>query len=189
MIVSYISYTIPKKVSIMDKQIALLAADDAVANVGVTETDKDNHGPAIKKYLKTVGLEEGFAWCAAFLKYRFMNAAEKLDLTLSKDFLKLDGYTPNWEKYAKKNKIWTSLEEAKANPLNIKKGHVVLFYSSEKERIYHCGIVISCNQSGVVCVEGNTSGGPGVDANGGGVFLKRRSWTAIGKLGGFLRTY
>lgn len=173
----------------MDKQIALLAADDAVKNVGVTETDKDNHGPAIKKYLKTVGLEEGFAWCAAFLKYRFISAAEQLGLSLSKDILKLDGYTPNWEKYAKKNKIWTSIEEAKAEPSIIKKGHVVLFYSSEKERIYHCGIVISSNESGVVCVEGNTSGGPGVDANGGGVFLKRRSWTAIGKFGGFMRTY
>ena len=184
-----IYYTIPTKVSIMDKQIALLAADDAVKNVGVTETDKDNHGPAIKKYLKTVGLEEGFAWCAAFLKYRFISAAEQLGLSLSKDILKLDGYTPNWENYAKKHKIWTSIEEAKAEPSIIKKGHVVLFYSSEKERIYHCGIVISSNESGVVCVEGNTSGGPGVDANGGGVFLKRRSWTAIGKFGGFMRTY
>jgi hypothetical protein len=189
MIISYISYTIPKKVSIMDKQIALLAADDAVANVGVTETDKDNHGPAIKKYLKTVGLDEGYAWCCAFLKYRFMNAAEKLDLTLSKDFLKLSGYSPDWEKYAKKNKIWTSVDEAKANPSIIKKGHVVLFYSSEKGRVYHSGIVISSNESGVVTVEGNTSGGPGIDSNGGGVYLKRRSWTNIGTKGGFLRTY
>lgn len=189
MIVTYLYYTIQKQVSSMQKEIALLAADEAVQNVGVTETDKDNHGPAIKKYLKTVGLEEGFAWCAAFLKYRFMNAAEDLGLSLSKDFLKLDGYTPNWEKYAKKNKIWTSIEEAKANPLLVKKGHVVLFYSSEKKRIYHCGIVISCDASGVLCVEGNTSGGPGVDANGGGVFLKKRSWTALGINGGFLKTY
>ena len=173
----------------MQKEIATLAADEAVKNVGVTETDKDNHGPAIKKYLATVGLEEGFAWCAAFLKYRYMNAAEQLDLTLTKSFLKLDGYTPNWEKYAKNNKIWTSVEQAKANPLLVQKGHVALFYSSEKKRIYHCGIVISSNESGVLLVEGNTSGGPGVDANGGGVFLKKRSWTALGIKGGFMRTY
>jgi hypothetical protein len=173
----------------MQKEIALLAADEAVANVGVTENDKDNHGPAIKKYLKTVGLEEGFAWCAAFLKFRFMNAAEDLGLSLSKDFLKLDGYTPNWKKYAQKHEIWTSVEEAKANPSLIKKGHIVLFYSSEKERIYHCGIVISSNESGIVCVEGNSAPGPGVNANGDQVALKRRSWTHLGKLGGFLRTY
>jgi len=176
-------------IKIMQKEIATLAADEAVKNVGVTETDKDNHGPAVKKYLKTVGLEEGFAWCAAFLKYRFINAAEQLDLTLSKSFLKLDGYTPNWEKYAKNNSIWTSVAEAKANPLLVQKGHVALFYSSEKKRIYHCGIVISSNESGVLLVEGNTSGGPGVDANGGGVFLKKRSWTALGIKGGFMRTY
>ena len=173
----------------MQKEIALLAADDAVKNIGVTESEKDNFGPPIKKYLASVGLEEGFAWCAAFLKYRFIMAASQLGLTLSKDFLKLDGYTPNWEKYAKKNKIWTSVTDAKAEPSLIKKGHVVLFYSSEKERIYHCGIVISSNESGIVCVEGNTSGGPGIDANGGGIFLKRRSWVAIGAKGGFMRTY
>jgi hypothetical protein len=71
----------------------------------------------------------------------------------------------------------------------VQKGHVALFYSSEKKRIYHCGIVISSNESGVLLVEGNTSGGPGVDANGGGVFLKKRSWTALGIKGGFMRTY
>jgi hypothetical protein len=189
MIVTPIFYYISLGKSIMQKEIALLAADEAVANVGVTENDKDNHGPAIKKYLKTVGLEEGFAWCAAFLKFRFMNAAEDLGLSLSKDFLKLDGYTPNWKKYAQKHEIWTSVEEAKANPSLIKKGHIVLFYSSEKERIYHCGIVISSNESGIVCVEGNSAPGPGVNANGDQVALKRRSWTHLGKLGGFLRTY
>jgi hypothetical protein len=189
MIVTPIFYYISLGKSIMQKEIALLAADDAVANIGVTESSKDNFGPAIKKYLASVGLEEGNAWCCGFAKYRFMNAAEKLDLTLSKEFLKLDGWSPSWKKYAEKHNIWTSVDEAKANPDLIKKGHVVLFYSSEKKRIYHVGIVISSNESGVVTCEGNTSGGPGVDSNGGGVFLKRRSWTALGKFGGFMRTY
>ena len=173
----------------MQKEIAILAADDAVANIGVTESSKDNHGPAIKKYLASVGLEEGNAWCCGFAKYRFMNAAEKLDLTLSKEFLKLDGWSPSWKKYAEKHNIWTSIEEAKANPSIVKKGHVILFYSAEKKRIYHCGIVISSNESGVVTIEANTTGGPGVTADGDGVYLKRRSWTSIGKLGGFMRTY
>ena len=60
----------------MNKEIAIRAADEAVQNVGVTESEKDNHGPAIKIYLATVGLPESFAWCAAFLKYRFLNAAK-----------------------------------------------------------------------------------------------------------------
>ena len=190
MIITGLYYTIPNQVSSkMQKEIALLAADDAVANVGVTESDKDNFGPAIKKYLASVDLEEGNAWCAAFVFYRFKSAAEKLDLTLSKDFLKLKGWTPDYKKYAQKFNIWTSVEEAKANPSLIKKGHIVLFYSSDKERIYHCGIVISSNQSGIVCVEGNSAPGPGVNANGDQVALKRRTWTHLGKLGGFMRTY
>jgi hypothetical protein len=190
MIITALYYTIPNQVSSkMQKEIALLAADDAVLNIGVTESSIDNFGPAIKKYLASVNLEEGFAWCCGFVKYRFIVAAEKLDLTLSKEFLKLDGWSPSWKKYAEKHNVWTSLEDAKANPSIVKKGHVILFYSAEKKRIYHAGIVISSNESGVVTVEGNTGPGPGVTANGDGVYLKRRSWTSIGKLGGFLRTY
>ncbi len=173
----------------MDRQIAIKAADEALQNVGVTETEKDNHGPAIKIYLQTVGLTEGQPWCAGFLKYRFLNAAEDLGLELSDEFKKLDGWTPSWAAYAKKHNIWISLDEAKQNPDLIKKGYVALFYSSAKGRIYHCGIVISCKKSGPLLVEGNTSGGPGVDANGGGVYLKTRSWTHLGKYGGFIKMY
>ena len=173
----------------MDRQIAIRAADEALQNVGVTETEKDNHGPAIKIYLSTVGLSEGQPWCAGFVKYRFLNAAEDLDLELSDEFKKLDGWTPSWAAYAKKHDIWISLDEAKQNPDLIKKGYVAMFYSSTKGRIYHCGIVISCKKSGPLLVEGNTSGGPGVDANGGGVYLKTRSWTNLGKFGGFIKTY
>ena len=172
----------------MEKQIAIRAADEAVANVGLTEK-QDNRGPAIKIYLATVGLSEGFAWCAAFLKYRFLNAAKDLNVELSEGFKKLSGYTPDWAKYAKDNNIWISVDEAKQNPDLIKKGYIALFYSSTKGRIYHCGIVISCKKSGPLLVEGNTSNSIGVDADGDGIFLKSRSWTHLGKFGGFIKMY
>ena len=63
------------------------------------------------------------------------------------------------------------------------------YFYKFQERIYHIGIVISSNESGVLTVEGNTSGGPGVDANGGGVFQKKRSWTSLGSQGGFIKVY
>jgi hypothetical protein len=173
----------------MNKEIAIRAADEAVQNVGVTESEKDNHGPAIKIYLETVGLTEGHAWCGGFILYRFLNAAKDLNMELSEGFKNLSGWTPSWAAYAKKHNSWISIDEAKANPDLIKKGYVALFYSQPKGRIYHCGIVIGCKKTGPVLVEGNTSGGPGVDANGGGVFLKNRSWTNLGKFGGFMRTY
>ncbi len=174
----------------MKAEIAIKAADLAVGSIGIVETEgKDNYGDMIKKYLACVDLDQGHPWCAAFLKYMYIKAAGFLNEVLSDEFLKLDGYTPNWKAYAKKHNIWISVEEAKKNPALVKKGYAVCFYSAEKERIYHIGIVVSSSETGVLTVEGNTSGGPGVDANGGGVFQKRRSWTALGSQGGFIKVY
>jgi hypothetical protein len=173
----------------MKKEIAILAADDALANVGTTESDKDNHGRAVAVYLKTVDLNEGYAWCAAFLKYRFMQAANDLDETLSDGFLKLSGYTPDWKNYAEKHDIWITLNESRLNPQLVKKGYVALYYSENKKRIYHTGIVISSNKDGFIAVEGNTSPGPGVEADGDGVYKKKRTWKMLGTEGGFMKTY
>lgn len=172
----------------MKKEVAVLAADDALANVGVRE-EGENKGRYIRVYLHSVGLSEGYSWCAAFVKYRFIQAANELNEDLSDEFMNLDGWTPNWEKYAKKNKIWISLEEARKNPSAIKKGHLVLFYSEGKRRIFHIGIVIRSSKDGVITVEGNTSPSTGVDADGDGVFLKRRRWSHIGAKGGFIKLY
>jgi hypothetical protein len=179
----------------MKAEIAIKAATLAIQSIGIVEKEnKDNHGVMIEKYLKTVGLEEGNAWCAAFLKYMYMKSAMFLNETLSDEFLKLDGYTPNWKNYAKKHNIWISLSEAMKDPSLVKTGFPVCFYSKQKDRIYHIGIVTGKfeskdNVKGVNTVEGNTSGGLGVDANGGGVFSKRRSWTSIGEQGGFIKVY
>lgn len=176
--------------SFMKAEIAIKAADLAVQSIGIVETEgKDNYGEMIKKYLASVDLDEGHPWCAAFLKYIFIKSAGFLEEDLSDDFLALDGYTPNWKTFAKKHNIWISVEDAKKDPTLVKKGFPVCFYSAEKERIYHIGIVVSSSSTGVLSVEGNTSGGPGVDANGGGVFQKKRSWTALGSQGGFIKVY
>lgn len=173
----------------MKKEIAIKAADEALLNVGVEEIGKDNHGPAIKKYLETIGLEEGYAWCAAFIKFRYIDAAKDLDEELSSGFLKLSGYTPDWKNYAQTNNIWIPMAIAKKNPSLIKKGYACFFYSETRGRIYHCGIVISSNKDGFVSVEGNTSPGKGVEANGDGVYRKNRSWNSLGSGGGFMMTY
>lgn len=174
----------------MKADIAIKAADLAVQSIGIVEDEgKDNHGAMIEKYLASVNLNEGHPWCAAFLKYMFIKSAGFLNEDLSEGFLSLDGYTPNWKAYAKKHNIWISVEEAKKDPSKVKKGYPVCFYSSDKDRIYHIGIVVSSADFGVLTVEGNTSGGPGVDANGGGIFQKRRSWTSLGSQGGFIKVY
>ena len=52
-----------------------------------------------------------------------------------------------------------------------KVGDIVMFYSSS-QGYYHTGLVISVNGSQFTTIEGNTSGGSGIDPNGGGVFQK-----------------
>jgi hypothetical protein len=38
-------------------------------NLGVKEKTNNNDGPIVKKFLAYVGLNEGYAWCAAFVSY------------------------------------------------------------------------------------------------------------------------
>lgn len=174
----------------MEEQIATLAADEALLNVGTTEEGEDNHGDHIAKYLKTVGLDEGYAWCAAFVKYRFIQAATKLKKKMPKSFMDLSGWTPDWAAWAKKEKRWISVQEARDNPELLKKGYLGLFYSKTRGRIYHIGVVIHTIDGGVLMVEGNT--GPETDivsANGDGVYRKHRKWMNFGIFGGFIKTY
>ena len=174
----------------MEEQIAIIAAEDALLNVGTTEKGGDNQGDHIAKYLKTVGLDEGYAWCAAFCKYRFIQAATKLKKKMPKSFMDLSGWTPDWAKWAKDNKRWITVQEARENPEILKKGYLGLFYSKTRGRIYHIGIVINTIEGGVLMVEGNT--GPETDvvtADGDGVYRKHRKWINFGLHGGFIRTY
>src|SRR5690606_26185341 len=39
------------------------------AEIGTLEIGKNNHGPGPKKYLTACGLDEGYAYCACFVKW------------------------------------------------------------------------------------------------------------------------
>lgn len=43
--------------------------DTAVSYFGPKELETENHGPHIKKFLGSVGLDEGYPYCAAFVSY------------------------------------------------------------------------------------------------------------------------
>lgn len=51
----------------------------AKTQLDITE-EKGNKGPEVRKYLKAVGLGEGFPWCMAFVYWCVGMAAEKLGL-------------------------------------------------------------------------------------------------------------
>ncbi len=167
----------------MSRIIALKAAADAIANIGVEEQGGENRGKFVGVYQASTGNRPGDPWCASMVYYRLITAAAFYDKALVG--VPISGYTPDWKNQAVKSKKWLPVSQAKATPSKVRVGDLCLFYSSSKKRIFHIGIVIEVHSWGVVTVEGNTSAEPGVDADGDGVFRKVRSWSELGTGGGF----
>jgi len=173
----------------MDRQIAIKAVDEALKLDGYIEKS-ENWDENIKKYLACCFINFPAPYCIAFVKFRLISAAEDLNLELSDEFMKLDAWTPNWKNYALKHNIFIPVSEARLKPSEIKKGYIVLFYSDIKERIYHGGLVVSSTKEGVWTIEANTSNtSSGSLENGDGIFKKFRRWSALGRLGGFMKVY
>ena len=167
--------------------VAVLAADFALKNVGVTEDEgKENSGKFVNIYLKSVGLTPGNPWCASFVYYRIQDAAKVLSATLSPKPPK-SGYCPDWKDWAKDNGLWLPVDTDE----KILPGDLALFYFSAKGRVAHIGIVVERmkNSMGVYTVEGNTGPERGQEVNrdGDGVYRKEREWEEFGKYGGFIR--
>jgi len=54
----------------------------AISQLGVEESPKgSNAGEAVEKYLKSVGLGKGYAWCMAFAYYCYKEASKQLLVT------------------------------------------------------------------------------------------------------------
>lgn len=110
---------------------------------------------------------QGQAWCNCFVNWCFTQAygaAEAKKMLFSTNGWSY--YTPTSSDYFKTNKAWYSHPEV---------GDIIYFKNSS--RIHHVGIVVKVDASKVYTVEGNTSGGSSVVANGGGVFAKSYALT------------
>jgi hypothetical protein len=179
------------------RPIAVKAASDALANVGVAE-EGNNAGKAVETYLASCvpPLGPGAPWCAAFVRYRMKAAATKLGLTYDTSFPR-SAYTPDWANWGRRNGKWIPVSElydgmVGDNPVRqvILPGDLALFYFSQLGRIGHIGIITSVRKTGLMTVEGNTSPEPEdaseVERDGDGVFRKNRGWTELGKFGGIL---
>ena len=166
--------------------IAKRAAADALANVGVTEQGGNNKGKYVEVYLDAVNLDPGDPWCAAFVRYRFEQAAKALGLPLPASFPD-SGYCPDYRAWGVGRGFWIPISsEAGRSP---QVGDLALFYFASKNRVAHIGIVIEVHPWGVWTVEGNTGpeAGDGVNRDGDGVYKKRRDWSELGTMGGFVR--
>jgi hypothetical protein len=168
-----------------DRTIALRAIADAERNVGVHEVGGNNHGPAVEIYQHSVGIPPGQPWCAALVWYRLATAALWTDRTLP-SWIPRSGYTPTWANAARANGHWLPVATARGGSKRPRRGDLVCFYFASLGRIAHIGIVAEVRADGVVTVEGNTSPDGGVDRDGGGIYRKMRTWSELGKYGGFI---
>lgn len=136
------------------------------SQVGVKELTGNNDGKEIAKYLKTVGLSEGYAYCAAFVKWVFLQCNIKTPITA-------------WSPTAYNSKTIVYKDGRFYDEPKI--GDVFVIYSLSKKRIVHTGFYYSFYNSKVfMTCEGNTSPSGAVgsksDIDGHGVYKKLRSY-------------
>lgn len=123
---------------------------------GLKETEGQNRGPAVRKYLKVCGFDTAEPWCAAFVSW-VMN--EALQERLKECFL-ISADTWAFRDFAEKNNILSTEPE---------QGDIFLSYNSQGP--VHTGFVLSLpNNTQFKTCEGNSntdgsSNGDGIYSN------------------------
>ena len=145
------------------KQLIAHTLEIAHRQIGVREEPPgSNRGDDVERYLRTIGLSGGYAWCAAMVYSDAHDAAVDLNQT---NPLPRTGYCPELERYARINKILKTSPEV---------GDVFLSYGSPEgyRRASHTGHVIEVRRRSFVTIEGNTN--LGGSREGIGVFKRER---------------
>jgi hypothetical protein len=145
----------------------------AQVEVGTMEVPLgSNKGPRVKQYLNSVGLDEGYYWCAAFVYFCAEKAAAKLGKT--NPLVKTAGCIDHWNRTTGK-KIAT--QDAVDNVSLVKTGSI--FIISHGNGMGHTGIVTSREGGFINTIEGNSN--PNGSSNGIGVFKLQRKIANIQK--------
>lgn len=126
------------------------------SQIGVVEKTGHNDGKDVEKYLASVGLGKGNAWCAAFVHWVLETCGIKTSIT---------AYSPTAE-----NKKKIRYKEGKKYGAGPQKADVLTLYFANKGRIGHTGFFDHMiNTSIEAGVEGNTNHNK--SAEGDGVYL------------------
>ncbi|HVW97499.1 MAG TPA: CHAP domain-containing protein [Mucilaginibacter sp.] len=124
-----------------NENLALLALNIAGTQVGVKEATGHNDGPAVEKYLKSVGLGKGYPWCMAFVYWCCREAARELNIS---NPLKCTGGVQDQ---------WDSWKGEKA--VTPRAGDICIMHHAGG---WHTGIVSGYFQDGRIhLIEGNTN--------------------------------
>ena len=139
--------------------------------IGVMEDPPGSNGGArVGEYLKSVGLEPGYAWCAGFVYWCFEMAADHLNIL--NPLVKTAGCLDHWRRTSGYKIV---SKDAIDHPALVEPG--CIFIMSRGGGKGHTGIVKSVNDGYINTIEGNTN--TGLSAEGGGVFELRRKIASI----------
>lgn len=163
--------------------VAVRAADDALANIGVLEDGPpyENSGRYVNIYLASVGLDPGEPWCAAFVHFREVTAAHVLGVSMSG--FPRSGAAADYAEWAREHGRWFSADSGEL-PM---KGDLCCFDIPSEGGIHHIGIVLGGDGGGFDSLEANTHPQGEVTRDGFGVFQRRRGYAELGATGGFVR--
>lgn len=114
------------------------------SQVGIKEATGNNDGKEVEKYLKSVGLKRGDAWCAAGQSWCHI----QLNIPNPET-----GYSPNW---FKTNVVYKK-EHIRILPFKYRGGEVVGFWVPGKGRIGHVGMAKYEDDLHVITTEFNAS--------------------------------
>jgi len=134
------------------KKISDKAVEIAVSQLGQKEEPiGSNSGPVVDEYLKSVGLEPGYAWCQAFVYWCYAQAATALGVP--NPVVHTVGVLDCWNRTAVNIKIHSS--EAQGKPSLINVGDQIIFKHSNGTG--HTGIVEKVIGQDIHTIEGNTN--------------------------------
>lgn len=138
-----------------------------LSQIGVGELTGHNDGKDVEKYLRSVGLGKGYAWCAAFVHWCLDSAG------ISN---KINGAAAS--AHNSKDLVWYHKTQLKIPEA----GDVFTLWYNSLGRIGHTGFFHKKINSKVYeSVEGNTGAGAAIDVGtreGDGVYKKYRSFNA-----------
>lgn len=153
-----IAFTSPLKANC--KQDCILEV--AASQVGVMELTGNNDGVEVERYLASVGLGKGYAWCAAFVSWIY----QECDANIVKS-----AWSPSFFPISKI--VYKRGNKNNQQPIP---SDVFGLYFQNRGRIAHVGIIEKWSDKYAITIEGNTSNANSGETTreGDGVYRKRR---------------
>jgi hypothetical protein len=112
-----------------------------------------NTGPEVDKYLQSVGLGPGYAWCAAFVYWTFEKAATTLNVL--NPVIKTAGVLDHWNKAGRARIRRLLPDDVQEDFSLIKPG--LIFVMRLEGNDGHTGIVEGFRDDRLITIEGNTN--------------------------------